>query len=297
MTFQDLVQTFHTYLVTERRASHNTVQAYMTDLEQVGDYFKEHNVSVQNLTADELKKYLSHLKDQGLSARSMARKISTLKAFYAYLAEKHSMENIAQGLIFPKLEKRLPTVISEEEVEHLLKIADADHSALGVRNSALLYLLYTTGMRISELVNAKVADIQFDAHIIKVHGKGSKERLIPLPTPIMPLVQKYVKQLQASPLGESDYLFPTRYRGQIKPISRQAAWVILKKLWKQTGSAKSLSPHQLRHSLATHLLKKGADLRSLQKLLGHENVSTVQVYTHVETSHLRDVYDKKHPRS
>lgn len=296
MTSRDLIESFHTYLVTERRSSNNTVQAYMTDLQQLETFLDTNKKTIETATAEDLKKFLAELTTQGIGARSLARKISTLKAFYAYLHDKHNLTNVSEGLVFPKVEKKLPSFLTEEELEKLLQAADADHSSHGLRNRAFLYLLYTTGMRISELVNVKISDIKFDAHIVAVHGKGGKDRLIPLPTPIMKLIQQYVKSI-SSPAADSDYLFATRYRNMYKPISRQACWIILKKLWKKTGNTRPISPHQLRHSLATHLLKKGADLRSLQKLLGHENVSTVQVYTHVDTGHLRDVYDKKHPRS
>lgn len=252
---------------------------------------------IERTTPEELKAFLAHVKNQGLSASSMARKISTLKVFFAFLHEKHNIPNQAEGLIFPKVEKRLPTYLTEQEVQQLLKAADADHSSHGLRNRALLYLLYSTGMRISELTQTKISDLHFDSHTIKVHGKGGKERLIPVPAPVMTLLQEYVQYLQNNRSTGSDYLFATRYGGKVKPITRQACWIILKRLWKTTGNTKSISPHQLRHSLATHLLKKGADLRSLQTLLGHENVATVQIYTHVDTNHLRDIYDKKHPRS
>ena len=295
MPSEDLIQSFRTYLITEKHASGNTVQAYMTDLHQLAQFLQTQKKSIETAIVQDLKKFLEVQQEQGIGPRSMARKISTLKAFYAYLQDRRNVPNVAAGLVFPKLEKRLPVYLTEQEIEKLLAMADADHSSHSLRNRALLYLLYTTGMRISELVNAKVSDIKFDAHIITVHGKGGRDRHIPLPTPIMNLINKYVKQLPAS--DEVDYLFGTRYRGKIKAISRQACWIILKKLWKKTGSTKSISPHQLRHSLATHLLKKGADLRSLQMLLGHENISTVQIYTHVDTSHLREIYDKKHPRS
>ena len=184
-------------------------------------------------------------------------------------------------------------------MEQLLKAAEADSSSHAHRNKVMLYLLYVTGLRITELTTLTLSAIQWDTGFLHIAGKGGKQRMIPLPLPMKELLQGYVQKLQHQMTAEnkSDYLFPVRYACTIRPITRQAFWNILKKIWKKTGNAKSISPHQLRHSLATHLLKRGADLRSLQLLLGHENVSTVQIYTHVETSHLRMVYNKKHPRS
>ena len=202
------------------------------------------------------------------------------------------MPDLGQQLTFPKIEKRLPNYLSEQEIEILLQMADRDTSTLGKRNKVMLYLLYVTGLRITELTTLKTSAIQWDTGFLHVEGKGGKQRMIPLPQPMrsLELLKEYADK-------QRDYLFPIRYAGTIRPITRQAFWGILKQLWKKTGIAKSISPHQLRHSLATHLLKRGADLRSLQLLLGHENLSTVQIYTHVETSHLRTIYNKKHPRS
>jgi integrase/recombinase XerD len=167
----------------------------------------------------------------------------------------------------------------------------------------MLYLLYVTGMRISELTNLTVSDIQFDTGFISVRGKGGKGRLVPIPEAIVLDIKSYLNEIHPKLLGKksefrsSDYLFPVLYAGKLKHITRQAFWAILKKMAILACVKKSLSPHKLRHSLATHLLRKGANLRSLQLLLGHENLSTVQIYTHIDTSYLRQVYDKYHPRS
>jgi integrase/recombinase XerD len=166
-----------------------------------------------------------------------------------------------------------------------------------------MYLLYVSGMRISELVHMRVSDIQFDTGFLKITGKGEKERLIPVPEAMRQMLREYLETAHRDFMTKkggtvhNDYLFPTWYAGTIKPITRQACWMILNSLWLKTGIQKTISPHQLRHSLATHMLKNGVDLRSLQQILGHENIGTVEIYTHVEVSHIREVYDKKHPRS
>jgi integrase/recombinase XerD len=293
---------FETYLLTEKRVSRNTLDAYKTDLEQFFSYITAEKVILAEVTPQTLKNFLAHLKASRLSARSMSRKVSTLKLFFSYLHEQCNLANSAQDLLFPRIEKRLPTVLAEHEIEALLKQADVEKTPLAIRNKIMLYLLYVSGMRISELTHLKISDIRFDTGFIAVRGKGDKERMIPVPIAMLEALKQYldttyVALIRHKKAQESNFLFPVCYRNKIKPISRQSAWMILKKLWQQTGNSRSLSPHILRHSLATHLLKRGANLRSLQLLLGHENLSTVQVYTHLDTGHLRSIYDKKHPRS
>ena len=209
------------------------------------------------------------------------------------------MTNIASHILFPKMEKRLPRYLTEEEMQALLLHAGVDTSPLGVRNKVMIYLLYVSGMRISELVQLKKNDLFFDKQMICVYGKGGKQRFIPIPESIMHIIKLYLngEYKDVTRNFETPYLFPVLYKGIFKPLSRQAFWILLKTVCLKAGIDRIVSPHQLRHSFATHMLKRGADLRSLQMLLGHETISTVQIYTHVEKSHLREVYDKKHPRS
>lgn len=287
-----IVTKFEAYLLTERRVAQNTFSAYKQDLAQFILFLAQHTLSIEQATVADVKRYLSYLKNNAISSRSMARKISALKLFFAYAHEHAGFVDITHDLQAPKLEKKLPTFLSEQEIAHLLHVADADTSEQGVRNKVMLYLLYVSGMRISELTGLRVSDIHADTGFITIRGKGGKERMVPLPQDMMELLHSYMQTMRGS-----DFLFPVRYGGKIKSISRQACWHVLNGLWKRTGINRTISPHMLRHSLATHMLKNGADLRSLQLLLGHENISTVQIYTHVETTHLRTVYDTKHPRS
>lgn len=294
---KQFVEQFKMYLLTERCVSANTFSAYKTDINQFIEFLPPEQQNITLLTAKEIKLFLHHLNQLNVTARTLARKISSLKSFFSYLHEKFSLPDLAKELIFPKLEKKLPHYLTEQEVEQLLAVACNDTSLHQLRNKVMLYLLYTTGMRITELTSLKVSDIHFDTGYVNVFGKGGKQRMIPLPQPIIPLLREYLEKPTRQQEFKSEYLFCVIYGNRSKPISRQAFWAILNQLWKKTGNQKSISPHQLRHSLATHLLKRGADLRSLQFLLGHENVSTVEIYTHIETSHLRAVYNKKHPRS
>jgi len=299
-----ILNKFEAYLLTEKRVSENTFDAYKRDIHQLVLFLKgEHKVTLKKATREHVKSFLHHLKKNGQSARTMSRKISAIKVLYSYFSKYLGWKNIADDLTFPKLEKKLPKYLSEKEIEKLFVVAKDDKSDVGTRNRVMLYLLYVSGMRISEMVNLRVSQIQFDTGFITISGKGGKGRAIPIPQSVMELLKNYINDTLSAFITKgrkkikNDFLFPVMYGGKIKPISRQAFWTILKNVWAKTGSKKTISPHQLRHSLATHMLKKGVDLRSLQMLLGHENLSTVQIYTHLEISYLRDVYDKKHPRA
>jgi len=293
---EQLFEQFQSYLLTEKCVAKQTFEAYSSDIRQFLDFLMSHNYSISIIS---IKKFLANLKkEQLLAACSMSRKISSLKLFFRYLHRYHGWENFAIHLTFPKIEKRLPHYLSEEDIEQLLAVTNENQSGMGMRNHVLLSLLYVSGLRISELVALKITDIHFDTGLIAVNGKGGKERLVPLPMPMLELLREYCAQISAQHVSsQKHYLFATKYGKKIGPISRQACWLIIKKLWRKTGIAKDIYPHMLRHSIATHLLKQGADLRSLQLLLGHEQLNTVQIYTHVETSYLRKIYDKKHPRS
>jgi integrase/recombinase XerD len=298
-----LITRFESYLIAEKRVSHNTFDAYKRDIAQYAQYLKKNNLTLEAATITEIKNFLQHLHDLSITARSMARKISSLKTFYNYLHVHHKFDHHARDIAMPKLEKKLPQYLSEQEVEQLLAATEKDTSAIGIRNKAMVYLLYVSGMRITELVSLKKSAVHFDTGLVAVTGKGGKDRMVPLPQHMLTMLRDYFENvypklmIQDGVPVESEFAFPIFYAKKVKPISRQAFWVILKKLVRESGLQSFVSPHKLRHSLATHMLRKGADLRSLQLLLGHEQLSTVQIYTHLETDHLREVYDKKHPRS
>ncbi len=300
----ELLTKFEAYLLTEKCVSLHTFSAYKNDLKQLSSYLELHGVhTIAALPEETLKEYLHYLYKENMTARTMARKISSLKLFFQYGHDRFGIANSAQDLIFPKLDKSLPSALSEEEIQKLFVVADQDTSEIGKRTRIMLYLLYVSGMRISELISVKIPHIHFDTGFIEIIGKRGKGRLVPLPAPMLELLQSYLKTVHRAFVSAdrgsraTDWLFPTFYAGKVKPITRQSFWMTLKELWTKTGSDRDISPHILRHSFATHMLKRGADLRSLQLLLGHESIATVQIYTHVETSYLRTVYDKKHPRS
>ncbi len=302
---------FTTFLLTEKRVSKNTFLAYRRDIEQLLNFFKDKKLTIKSCNQNDIKKFLKKLKDLGVSAKTLSRKISCLKAFFNFLSDRFKIPNRAGSLIFPKIEKTLPIYLTELEVENLLGAASKDRSDKGVRNRVMLSLIYASGMRVSELVNLKIDQIHFDTGFIGIIGKGNKERLVPLPVNVLKFLRFYLDNIyeKLKPKKTSDksfldknsfgqnFLFFSFYRKQIKPISRQSFWIILKNILSKADIKKKVSPHTLRHSLATHLLKSGANIRSLQMLLGHEQLTTVQVYTHLEKSHLRKVYDDKHPRA
>ena len=305
MEDKDLVIRFEAYLLAEKRVSRNTFSAYILDVNQFVNYLHSKDCSLQNLNKKRMRLYIGYLKNKlSMSSSSMTRKISTLKVFFVFLSRNFDIKNFGADLVFPKLDKRLPKFLSEDEIEKLIETSRADMSDLGRRNNIILSLLYVTGMRISELVSLTISSIQFDEALIAVSGKGGKGRLVPIPKKVLKELDKYIQDIHPrltetnhSNFRATDFLFPLVYSGKIRHISRQSFWMILKEIAKKAGVESEVSPHKLRHSLATHLMRKGANLRSLQLLLGHENLSTVQIYTHVDTGYLRKIYDKKHPRA
>lgn len=302
MVINEAISAFEIYLLTERRVAQNTVSSYLSDLKQLEAYLLRKKIlNLAQVDPELLKAFLKNLRSTNkIGAHSLARKISALKMFFKFLEQRYHCSNLAVGLIFPKLPHKLPQFLSEAEVEHLLQVAAQDGSDLGVRNRTMLLLLYVTGMRVTELTELRIQSIQFDEALISVQGKGDKQRLVPVSPEVLQLIRHgYLAQVHPRLTGgkATEYLFPTIYGGQLQHITRQSFWLILKQLAQLAGIERPLSPHQLRHSLATHLLRKGANLRLLQTLLGHERLATVQIYTHVDLDYLREIYDQHHPRS
>lgn len=301
----DLFHKFERYLLTEKMVADNTVAAYRRDLKQLIDFLQNKCklAKFQEVKLDHMKKFLSFLKnDLEVGPRSASRKLSAFKSFARYLETYHDIPNFTEGTVFPKIPKRLPTYLSEEDIKKLFSAAAKNSSLIGQRNKMMLCLLYVCGFRVSELVNLKVSNIDFQERILHITGKGGKNRVIPLQASILDLLTHYLQHVHQELIvsareTSTDILFPIVYQKSVRPVSRQVFWVLLKKLASEAGIQASISPHTLRHSLATHLLKEGANLRLLQMLLGHEQLETVQIYTHVEISQLRELYDQFHPRA
>jgi len=310
---KELLNKFYDYLLTEKCVAQNTLLAYQRDIVQFEQFLEQQTLvrSFDHLTPQHVKDFLKHIRlGLGVSAKSSSRKLSALKTLDSYLSKYHDLPLFTMGVTFPKLPKQLPKHITQDQVKTLLEVAASDPSLLGQRNKIMICLLYACGVRVSELVALKVSQIHLEERCIKVHGKGGRDRIIPLPGEMIEMLQNYLSHTHTYLLGSdstskkrlagyrsTDYLFPVLYAGKVSHITRQAFWRILKEVAARSGLMHSISPHVLRHSLATHMLKRGANLRVLQTLLGHEKINTVQVYTHLDIGHLRELYDKYHPRA
>jgi integrase/recombinase XerD len=290
----DLVDQFTTYLRVERGLSDNTVQAYSRDLSRFMDYLEKAKASPLHISRGLMDDYVRGL-GKGLSPRSVARNISAVKTFYRFLIFDGKIEDSPSRLLeTPKLSRRLPEVLTRDEVDLLLAQPDADTPA-GQRDRAMLELLYATGLRVSELVHLKLRDLNLEAGYVRTMGKGGKERLIPMGEKAAQSLKTYMADGRGhfDKGAGSPHLF-LNFRK--RPLTRQGFWKILKAYGVKASITKNITPHGIRHSFASHLLEGGADLRSVQVMLGHADISTTQIYTHVTREHLRDLHKKYHPR-
>ena len=278
------------YLKYERKLSDNTYKSYHDNLKKFNEYFKDKNILI--LDTNEIRDFLYQ---EGINPRTRAHYLTVINSFYNYLVNNDIILNLpTQTIKLPKLEKKLPEYLTIEEVDKLFSIIPT--KATDYRNVAMLETIYATGMRVSELTNLKLSNIDFDEMIVRVVGKGSKERIIPINNSAFNALKEYILEHRNYLLktNDSDYVFINNFG---KKISRQGFFKIIKKLCKENGINKNVSPHTLRHSFATHLLNHGADLRSIQELLGHSDISTTQIYTHLSNEKLRESYDEFHPHS
>ena len=286
------IELFSNYLLIDKKYSDNTIESYKRDLNKFNTFC---NKNINSITELDIKKYLKELTNENEEKTSVARNISSLRSFYKFLMiEKIVSSNPMENIELPKLDKKLPNTLDEEDIDLLLDIKLIDE--FSIRNKAMLELMYATGLRVSELVNLKVHDINLDMALVKTLGKGSKERIIPIGDYALYYLKEYIINCRGSMLKKeyNDYLFLNNHG---KQMTRQGFFKILKKIAQENGIKKDFSPHTLRHSFATHLLNHGADLRSIQELLGHSDISTTQIYTHVSNKQLRTNYDEFHPHS
>jgi len=292
-----LLNEFVTYLAVERNRSPNTISAYRRDAKR---FLKNINYkspqTLNSLKPKDITEYLKKLRASGLSSVSSARSLATVKGLYRYLiAEGLVTANPAEVVEAPRLWRRIPVVMSIEEVESLLGAPSLENPQ-GLRDSAMLETIYATGIRVSELIKIRLKDLNLEVGYLTTIGKGSKERIVPLGEVAVQRIGQYRES--GRPLlmkGKStEFLFVSRLS---KPMTRQAFWKIVKKYSLKAGILKKISPHSLRHSFATHLLERGADLRSVQKMLGHSDITTTQIYTHVAKTRIKEIYDKIHPRA
>jgi len=286
---QITIDSFLDYLRIERGLSPNTILSYRVDLEQFKKWLGSDMLSISSSVVG---KYASFLKDtRRLSTSSVSRKLSAIRMFYRFLqAEGAITENPAQAVVSPRRGRKIPSYLSLREVEKLLEAPDTT-SPVGLRDKAILECLYATGLRISELVSLNRRDLNLASGWLKVQGKGSRERMVPLGKEAIKWLNRYLREREG--VRKDSPLFCNRYGER---ISRQSCWKIIKKYARIAGINKVISPHTLRHSFATHLLSRDADLRSVQELLGHVSISTTQIYTHITQERLIKIYKKYHPR-
>ena len=290
---EELINKFIEYLIIDKKYSENTIKSYNNDLKKFNNYFEKK--SINKIEESNIKNYIKYLKQENNDNRTISHNISTLKSFYKFLLiEKIIKNNPMEYIEQPKLKKTLPKTLTIEEIDKLLDIKLKD--AFSYRNKAMLELMYSSGLRVSELINVSIHDIDTSNCIIRIMGKGSKERIVPLGDYAIKYIEIYIREYREKLTKRelNDYLFLNNHG---KKMTRQGFFKILKQLAKEKGIKTDFSPHTLRHSFATHLLNGGADLRSIQEMLGHESISTTQIYTHVSKEKLKENYDNFHPHA
>ncbi len=290
------LDSFLEYLVVERGLRQNSLEAYQRDLIRYLTYLRDRNRVATSLDRTDVPRYLLALREAGLTPRSVARHLSAIRQFHRFLVRQgRATEDPTSHLEAPRPWRRLPGVLNSEEVDRMLAVREVV-TPRAMRDRAMLELMYASGLRVSELVGLRLGDVDLSLGVVRVVGKGDKERLVPVGDMAADSLRAYLKE--GRPRLESgrasDHLFLARHgRG----LTRQRFWQLIKRIALAAGITKPVSPHTLRHSFATHLLERGADLRSVQLMLGHADIGTTQIYTHLSRAHLKAVYDKFHPRA
>ncbi|MGD9133611.1 MAG: site-specific tyrosine recombinase XerD [Desulfobacterales bacterium] len=295
-TPDDLIDQFLNYLLVEKGLAKKTLEAYSRDIIRYRHFLAENkSTAFSEEDTPLILKHLILLRKAGLTPRSRARHLVAIRGLYRFLVQEKILRNDPARLIdLPKSGLKLPHVLSKEEIELLLEAPDTD-KPIGVRDAAMLELLYAAGLRVSELINLKLQDINLEAGFVRIFGKGSRERIVPIGVHAREKVNTYLKTVKSRRLKKttSPYLFIAR--GD-KPMTRQGFWKLLRRYAMRAGLKTKITPHSFRHSFASHLLEGGADLRAVQIMLGHVDISTTQIYTHVTRDHLKKLHQKFHPR-
>jgi len=293
---RELIDTFMNYLSVEKGLAGNTISSYRRDLNFYVDFLEKNRVSALSLSSkNDVINFMLNQKDAGIAANSVSRRLTAIRVFYRFLAREKILKTDPTSLIdSPKLWKKIPEALSLAEIEALISQPNLRYIQ-GIRDRAILEVMYATGMRVSEAVNLKVDGVNLDIGFIRCIGKGNKERIIPLGKKAIESIQRYLENSRPKFLKtkESPFLFISRLGAK---ISRQSFWKLIKKYALSAGIKKPMKPHILRHSFATHLLERGADLRSVQEMLGHSNISTTQIYTHINKDRLKAIHRSFHPR-
>lgn len=291
-----IIRRYVQYLKLEKALAANTQEAYMQDLEKLLNFLKAENIDFRKCTYENLQQFSAELHDIGIHARSQARIISGIHSFYRFLVLNNYIETDPSELLeTPKIGLHLPEVLTVEEIDRIIETVDMD-KAEGQRNRAILETLYSCGLRVSELCNLKMSDLYFTEGFVKVEGKGSKQRIVPISQRAIKEIRYWLIDRQAWRVkpGYEDYVFLARWG---KGISRIMIFHLIKELADKAGITKKISPHTFRHSFATHLLEGGANLRAIQAMLGHESITTTEIYTHIDRDRLRQEIIEHHPRN
>jgi integrase/recombinase XerD len=289
---RDFVKEFLTYLQVEKGLARHSLESYRRDLDRLQTWANKHGKQISELARADLRKWIASLSREGLAPASIARAVSATRGFFKFLMlDGHIKTHPAEDLDTPQRFSYLPKFLTEDEINHLLAAPDVSTEE-GIRDRAVLEIMYATGLRVSELVGLKQNDIDLLAGLVVCRGKGNKERRVPLGKSAIHWLQQYAAVKEGYGKSSSPNVFLHRGR----PFTRQIAWSMIKRHAEKVG-IKNVSPHTLRHSFATHLLQHGADSRSVQALLGHSDISTTQIYTHITDVHLRSAYDRHHPRA
>ena len=294
--YSDLIDSYDAHLLLERGLSDNTREAYTSDIRRLAEYLEAEALTPENVNISHLRAYCADLYDLGISPRSQARIVSSIKSFFSYLRFSGTIPlNPTELLETPRTGLHLPEVLTVAEIDALISAIPAD-SAEAVRNQAIIETLYSCGLRVSELVNLEIPRLYLEEGYLIVTGKGSKERLVPVSPPAIAAISAYIDERRFAPVkpGEEAILFLNR-RGS--RLTRQMIFTIIRRLAADAGIRKTISPHTLRHSFATHLLEGGANLRAIQQMLGHESIATTEIYIHIDRTRLRQEILSHHPRN
>lgn len=298
MNLSNLKSEYNIYITMELSLSENTCYNYAHDVSEYCDYLERVRGKLfpDEVNVEDIRSYLASLKRKHVTASSMSRKLSSIKSFHKFLINNHYVkQNVAKLITNPKQEKKLPVVLTIDEVDKILNVLTTDNP-LELRNKTMIELTYSCGLRVSELINLKLNDVHMKMNIIDVYGKGSKERIVPVGDEAISLIKEYLEfgRPKLANSKSRDYLFLNRNG---LPLSRQMFFLIIKEKAKLAGITKEISPHKLRHSFATHLLERGLDLRLIQELLGHESISTTEIYTHINDARLKEIFKESHPHA
>lgn len=291
-----LLRRYLDYLSVEKGLSVNTLESYKNDLTRFFSYLLQKKLSWETIRRQDVEAYLTAAQNEGVTVATVSRYISSIRSFYNFTQlEKLSDNNPSEDIELPKKPKKLPEFLNTEEVERLLSAPDKE-TVTGLRDAAMLELLYATGERVSEIINLKMEDLNLDEGYLVCMGKGSKQRLIPFGDAAGEMIIRYIRNSRLKLMKEQStpFLFLSTRSG---PLSRKTFWKMIKDYRLKAGIEKDISPHTLRHSFATHLLQNGADLRSVQMLLGHSDISTTQIYTHINQHRMKKIHDQYHPRA